>query len=34
MGGTMLTLWLLTLVIDLLRAFFPPEPAKEKESKP
>ena len=35
MGGTLLTLWILTLVIDLLRVLFPPEPREpEKDRHP
>jgi hypothetical protein len=34
MGGTMLTLWLLTLVIDLLRWCFPPDSADREDKRP
>ncbi len=34
MGGTMLTLWLLTLIIDLLRFLFPPSQDKDGGKAP
>lgn len=34
MGGTLLSLWLLTLVIDLLRACFPSESARKGDKLP
>ncbi|MBN2533409.1 MAG: OadG family protein [Spirochaetales bacterium] len=33
MGGTMICLWILSLIIDIIKKIFPYKEAKEKESR-